>query len=143
MCCCAATAAAPVRFQTHCLLWDLVVGKGVARPVDDADPNLTAWAKDPNNPISFPGMRGGYAGPSNLWRAKPGGPINMAMALGRSVARFETTDPRLHNWTVANPRFLPYGANNGHGTTGIMFFPLPKRAPDAATSSRTAVKELP
>ena len=42
---------------------------GVARPVDASDPNLTSWAKDPHNPISFPGMRGGFAGPSNLWTA--------------------------------------------------------------------------
>ncbi len=97
---------------------------GVAWPVDLADPNLTSWAKDPHNPIAFPGMRGGFAGPSNLWHG-PGGETNMAMALGRSVARFETTDERLHNWTVADPKFLPYGANNGHGTTGMMFFPLP------------------
>ena len=97
---------------------------GVAWPVDLADPNLTYWAKDAHNPIAFPGMRGGFAGPSNLWRG-PGGEINMAMALGRSIARFETTDERLHNWTVADTKFLPYGANNGHGTTGMMFFPLP------------------
>jgi len=51
------------------------------------------------------------------------------MALGRSMARFESADPRLHNWTVASPNFLPFGANNGHGTTGVMFFPLPKQAP--------------
>jgi sucrose-6-phosphate hydrolase SacC (GH32 family) len=106
---------------------------GVARPVDPSDANLTTWAKDPLNPISFPGMRGGFAGPSNLWRG-PGGEINMAMALGRSIARFETTDKRMHNWTVADKAFLPYGANNGHGTTGMMFFPLPKAAPGASAS---------
>ena len=108
---------------------------GVAWPVDLADPNLTHWAKDAHNPIFFPGMRGGFAGPSNLWRG-PSGEINMAMALGRTVARFQTTDERLHNWSVADPRFLPYGANNGHGTTGMMFFPLP-------TSTTLFSDELP
>ena len=38
---------------------------GVARPADSSDANLTVWEKDPNNPIAFPGMRGGaYEQPS-------------------------------------------------------------------------------
>ena len=37
------------------------------RPANLSDPNLTVWKKDPLNPISFPGMGGGFAGPSNLW----------------------------------------------------------------------------
>ena len=79
----------------------------------------------------------------------------MAMALGRSIARFTSSDPILHNWTVADPRFLPWGGNNGvspepslcqlccappegaaqHGTTGVMFFPLPKASAGSAPAS--------
>ena len=59
----------------------------------------------------------------------------MAMALGRSIARFTSSDPRLHNWSVADPRFLPWGGNNGHGTTGVMFFPLPKASAGSAPAS--------
>jgi hypothetical protein len=35
----------------------------------------------------------------------------MALPRGarRDVARFATTDPRLHNWTVADPKFLGCG----------------------------------
>lgn len=86
---------------------------GVARPADSNDQNLTVWEKDPHNPISFPGMGGGFAGPSNLWVTTAGlgqkdaasgttttTTYNMVMALGRSMARFQSTDPTLHNWTV-------------------------------------------
>jgi hypothetical protein len=107
---------------------------GVARPVDADDANLTNWHKDPLNPISFPGMKGGFAGPSNIF-AGPDGHPSIVMALGRGIARFESVDPRLHNWTVADPSFLPWGANNGHGTTGVPFFPLPPTAPSSIKAS--------
>ena len=35
---------------------------GVAHPVDPTDPHLLSWAKDPLNPIYFPGMGGGSLG---------------------------------------------------------------------------------
>ena len=89
---------------------------GVARPANSSDQNLTIWEKDPHNPIYFPGMGGGFAGPSNLWATTSGQSntdgeagnatattttttttYNMVMALGRSMARFQSTDPTLHN----------------------------------------------
>ena len=65
----------------------------------------------------------------------------MVMALGRSMARFESADPRLHNWTVASPNFLPFGANNGHGTCKpLPFSPHPDHAPPAPRLPRGRVE---
>jgi hypothetical protein len=121
---------------------------GIARPDDGADPNLTKWNKDPNNPIyiqvllidcslhslyslypiyiqdaSHAHISQGFAGPSNLF--KVGDTINMVMQLGNDIARFESADATLHNWTVADPKWFVSGGKSGHGSTGIMFFKLP------------------
>ena len=95
---------------------------GVARPADYNDPNLTHWLKDPRNPIAILNGRPG-AGPSNLWQVA--GKINMLMAQGKHgpVARYETDDPSLHNWTVAQP--YPFWSNTGGGVE--IFHPLPRR----------------
>ena len=78
---------------------------GVARAANLSDANLTHWLKDPQNPISFPGMRSGFAGPSNIFFGPDGNP-NIIMALGRSMARFESSDPSLHNWSIEIHGFL-------------------------------------
>lgn len=52
---------------------------GVARPADPTDPNLTKWGKDPANPIVVHGARGGFQGPSSLW--KVGDTYNVLMAV--------------------------------------------------------------
>ena len=49
---------------------------GVAHPADLSDPNLTAWTKDPRNPIALYDLKGarvtrGFAGPSNIFNAHP------------------------------------------------------------------------
>ncbi len=81
---------------------------GVARPVDPSDPNLTKWEKDPANPITVSGPHGAYAGPSTIWQS-PNGKYNMLMGGGSrgGTARYESTDPTLHNWTAADPQFYP------------------------------------
>ena len=47
-----------------------------------------------------------------------------------------------HQIPQANPRFVPSGANNGHGTTGVMFFPLPNDT-SPATSTAAAASTAP
>ena len=92
---------------------------GVARPANYDDVNLTEWIKDPHNPISILNGSPG-AGPSNIWRA--GGVDNMLMTQGRRgpVARYVSTDPLLHNWTVAQHLFFAKPSD------GICIFqPLP------------------
>lgn len=81
---------------------------GVARPVDPSDPNLTKWEKDPANPITVSGSHGAYAGPSTIWQS-PNGNYNMLMGGGSrgGTARYESSDPTLHNWTAADPHFYP------------------------------------
>lgn len=81
---------------------------GVARPVDPSDPNLTKWRKDDANPIVVGGAHGAYAGPSTIWQS-PNGAYNMLMGGGSrgGTARYESTDPTLHNWTAADLQFYP------------------------------------
>jgi hypothetical protein len=57
---------------------------GVARPVDPTDPNLTKWSKDPANPIVVHGARGGFQGPSTMW--KVGDVYNMLMAVSGALS---------------------------------------------------------
>jgi len=102
---------------------------GVARPKDPSDQNLTEWSKDQLNPVYLQDTKGapitrGFAGPSNLWRGQDGN-INMLMQLGDSIARFESSDARLHNWTEMDPAFFLKGGRGGHGSTGVTFFKLP------------------
>lgn len=102
---------------------------GVAHPDDLSDPNLTKWHKDPRNPIDIRTPAGeritrGFAGPSNLWRS-PATTVNLAMELGGAVARLESTDATLHNWTVADNAFYPSGGHGGSGAEGIAFVALP------------------
>lgn len=109
---------------------------GVAHPVDPGDANLTEWKKDPKNPISIRLADGtpvtrGFAGPSNLWRV--GGKLNMLMQLAGNVARYESEDPSLHNWTVVDPNWFPQGGRGGHGSTGVTFFAIPKANDDNLT----------
>eukprot|EP01052_Picozoa_sp_SAG31_P015823 SAG31_NODE_1027_length_10273_cov_50.715746_2_plen_103_part_00 len=56
---------------------------GVARPADPTDPNLTKWSKDPANPIVVHGTRGGFQGPSTLW--KVGDVYNVLMAVSGAL----------------------------------------------------------
>lgn len=100
---------------------------GVARPANTSDPHLLDWVKDTLNPITVTSSTGapitrGYAGPSNVWRAA--GAMQMLMQLGEKIARFESTDPRLHNWSAADPAFFPSGGRGGRGSESIAFFPL-------------------
>ena len=97
---------------------------GVAHPADLDDANLSKWKKDPNNPIRINNGTVASAGPSDLW-VERGGTTNMVMQLNRAIGRFESTDPNLHTWTVADPDFFTSGGNGGHGATGVAFFPLP------------------
>ena len=113
-----AAAASPYEYrqsrrQRQELVWTRVESGdppivGVARPVDPSDPNLTNWAKDPANPIAVSGTHGAYAGPSTIWQS-PSGTYNMLMGGGSrgATARYESTDPTLHNWTVADAQFYP------------------------------------
>jgi hypothetical protein len=94
---------------------------GVARPDDYDDQNLTKWHKDPLNPVVFHGAHGAYAGPSSIWMV--GDTFNLAMPLNSAIARWESTDPTLHNWTMADPRF--YNTSSGPSE----FFPLPRTLP--------------
>jgi hypothetical protein len=93
----------------------------VARPDDYDDQNLTKWHKDPLNPVVFHGAHGAYAGPSSIWMV--GDTFNLAMPLNNAIARWESTDPTLHNWTMADPRF--YNTSSGPSE----FFPLPRTIP--------------
>ena len=95
---------------------------GVARPADYEDANLTKWIKDPHNPIHIQNGRPGQ-GPSNMWRTHDGRVTNMLMTQGRHgpLVRFQSTDPTLHNWTVAQPD--PFFAQKSNGVA--VFYPLP------------------
>jgi sucrose-6-phosphate hydrolase SacC (GH32 family) len=75
----------------------------------------------------------GFAGPSNLF--KIGDTINMVMQLGNDIARFESADATLHNWTVADPKWFSSGGKSGHGSTGIMFFALPGAGAEAGAGA--------
>ena len=102
---------------------------GVARPSDPDDATLLSWKKDPRNPIALHQSDGtpvtrGFAGPSNLWRT-PAGALTFAMQLGGSIARFESDEASLHNWTLADPAFYAHGGHGGHGASGLAFFELP------------------
>ena len=102
---------------------------GVARPADPDDATLLSWKKDPRNPIALHQSDGtpvtrGFAGPSNLWRT-PAGALTFAMQLGGSIARFESDEASLHNWTLADPAFYAHGGHGGHGASGLAFFELP------------------
>jgi sucrose-6-phosphate hydrolase SacC (GH32 family) len=111
---------------------------GIARPADMADANLTKWNKDPKNPVYIQDanhvqISRGFAGPSNLFTI--GDTINMVMQLGNDIARFESADSTLHNWTVADPKWFSSGGRSGHGSTGIMFFALPGAGAEAGEAS--------
>lgn len=105
---------------------------GVARPANTSDPLLIDWVKDSRNPISITSAAGtpvtrGFAGPSNVWRA--GGAVQMLMQLGGAIGRFESTDPLLHNWSIADPAFFPTGGRGGSGSESVAFFPLRPKPP--------------
>ena len=106
---------------------------GVARPLDLNDPNLTRWRKDRLNPIAILNGSSGE-GPSNVWRGADGR-VNFVAAQrgGRPAVRYETSDPRLHNWTVAQP--YPFYEAVGGGVA--MFYPLP------TSSNRTVAANEP
>lgn len=113
---------------------------GVARPSNLSDHTLANWSIDPLGPIvvretnSNTSVTVGFAGPSSLWlttsstanfktitNTSTGGNVtNMIMWLNGSTALFQTTDPRLHSWTLANPSLYP---KSGGG--GALFYPLP------------------
>ena len=111
---------------------------GVARPANASDPLLIDWVKDSRNPIAITSATGtpitrGFAGPSNLWRTKDGA-AQMLMQLGGAIGRFESTDPQLHNWSVADAAFFPTGGRSGSGSESVAFFPLrPKPPPGGPT----------
>ena len=104
---------------------------GVARPSNLSDPTLSNWTIDARSPIvvhdkSNKSVTVGFAGPSLLWTtpAAPGSNgsnlTNMVMWFNSGTALFQTTDPTLHSWTLANPAFYPK-----HGGGGALFYPLP------------------
>lgn len=78
---------------------------GVAWPDDEADQNLTKWYKDAQNPIVIHGARGGYAGPSTIWKAND--LYTMAMPLNGAIALFQTASSSFHEWNVTNAVFYP------------------------------------
>lgn len=103
---------------------------GVAHPANLNDPNLTAWTKDPRNPISLRAADGtpvnrGFAGPSNLFPTPPSGALSFVVQLGGAIGRVQSDEPSLHNWTVADPLFFKDGGHGGRGASGLAFFPLP------------------
>jgi hypothetical protein len=80
---------------------------GVARPSDPADPELTYWTKDPNNPVDFSGGPGASF-PSQVW--KNGDHFNFVA----NGVRFTTTDSSLHKWAAVNvSEGWPGGGNGG------------------------------
>ena len=109
---------------------------GIARPIDDADPNLTAtWAKDTRGPIIILNETGlpasGYSGPSPIWKSRVNGEMRMVMTYGRGhTGLFCSVDPTLLNWTVCNHMFYP-----DRDAGGAMFLALP---PPPLPSSRDA-----
>ena len=150
---------------------------GVARPSNLSDHTLANWSIDPLGPIvvheknSNKSVTVGFAGPSSLWlttssttssntspttstststSTSTGGNVtNMVMWLNGSTALFQTTDPRLHSWTLANPSLYP---KSGGG--GALFYPLPGtgdetitqaggRGREASTTTTTTASPLP
>jgi hypothetical protein len=57
--------------------------------------------------------------------------VNMVMILGSTTALFQTTDPKLHNWTLLDPNFFP---KSGGG--GGLFFPLPRNTLGGGNGNR-------
>ena len=103
---------------------------GVARPADLNDPNLTHWKKDSLNPITILNGSTGE-GPSNMWRGTDGRVNFVAAQRGGSPAvRYQSSDPSLHNWTVARP--YPFYEAIGGGVA--MFYPLPNSSRRMAAS---------
>ena len=110
---------------------------GIARPADLAgDPKLSAWVKDPHNPIEVDKGVGHYNAPSNIWSPAPGrwdvlfclgwdstwkGPITTAL--------YTTTDPTLHSWKQKNASFFA-----PHYGGGGSFWPIPGASPTATPS---------
>lgn len=130
---------------------------GVARPSNLSDYTLANWSIDPLGPIvvheknSNKSVTVGFAGPSSLWlttsivassnassnassaitSTNTGGNVtNMVMWLNGSTALFQTIDPRLHSWTLANPSLYP---KSGGG--GALFYPLPGTGDETPTQA--------
>ena len=73
---------------------------GVAHPVDKNDPNLTKWTKDPANPIVVHGARGGFQGPSTLWKVGDTYNVLMAVSAVSVCAPFAAAPSSLSDWPL-------------------------------------------
>ena len=105
---------------------------GIARAANTSDPTLLRWVKDPLNPINFTGGRDtGGANPGSVWYNAEQKHWNL-LALSPNHAelmgnmyRYQSLDPRLHNWTRMN--LFAKGAHGGpSGMGGQWFMKLPQ-----------------
>jgi hypothetical protein len=79
-------------------------GGTLAFPADMSDPNLTVWRKD--GPITIEDCGPG-GGPSAVWEPEPGLFNVMFRANGSDTeARYETRDPSLKSWALADKTFI-------------------------------------
>lgn len=90
--------------------------QGLSWPVDLADPELTLWQKDPNNPINMTNLPCGSR-VKNTAGAFPGSIFQNGdhwnfLSFG---FRFTTTDPMLHEWRQVEQQFLSNASSKENG----------------------------
>ena len=90
--------------------------QGLSWPVDLADPELTHWQKDPNNPINTTNLPCGSR-VKNTAGAFPGSIFQNGdhwnfLSYGY---RFTTTDPMLHDWRQVEEQFLSNASSKENG----------------------------
>eukprot|EP00041_Stephanoeca_diplocostata_P017920 m.370352 g.370352 ORF g.370352 m.370352 type:complete len:629 (+) comp20858_c0_seq34:199-2085(+) len=120
----------------------------IARPADPSSPYLLQWIKGPSNatfngePCSFPGK---------VWKSSVGDRFNMLCSphwtgnWGSVWARYESTDPNLLTWTLADANisnFMPSQHNNTpiDAASGAMFNEIPNAPPGGPTHMVNAIE---
>lgn len=109
--------------------------QGLSWPVDLADPELTHWQKDPNNPINTTNLPCGSR-VKNTAGAFPGSIFQNGdhwnfLSYGY---RFTTTDPMLHDWRQVEEQFLSNASSKENG--GQWTLQLPATLPGTPPQPR-------